>query len=68
MSMPSRRCAAPCGWHEARDIGDEADAAKREASSLPRDTPGQVRMWIEALTDADLDAQLRVLHLIAEVA
>ena len=51
--------------HEARDIGDEADAAKREASSLPRDTPGRVRLWIEALTDADLDAQLRVLHLIA---
>ena len=52
--------------HEARDIGDEADAAKREASSLPLDTPGRVRLWIEALTDADLDAQLRVLHLIAE--
>ena len=52
--------------HEARDITDEKDAAKREASSLPRDTPGRVRMWIEALTDADLDAQLRVLHLIAE--
>ena len=52
--------------HEARDITDEKDAAKREASCLPRDTPGRVRMWIEALTDADLDAQLRVLHLIAE--
>ena len=52
--------------HEARDIGDEKDAAKREASPLPRDTPGKVRLWIEALTDADLDAQLRVLHLIAE--
>ena len=52
--------------HEARDITDEKDAAKREASSLPRDTPGRVRLWIEALTDADLDAQLRVLHLIAE--
>ena len=52
--------------HEARDIGDEADAAKLEASPLPRDTPGRVRLWIEALTDADLDAQLRVLHLIAE--
>ena len=51
--------------HEARDIGDEADAAKLEASPLPRDTPSQVRLWIEALTDADLDAQLRVLHLIA---
>ena len=56
------------GWrsHEARDITDDANAAKREASPLPRDTPGRVRMWIEALTDADLDAQLRVLHLIAE--
>ena len=52
--------------HDARDITDEADAAKREASCLPRDTPGRVRMWIEALTDADLDGQLRVLHLIAE--
>ena len=52
--------------HEARDIGDEKDAAKLEASCLPRDTPGRVRLWIEALTDADLDAQLRVLHLIAE--
>ena len=52
--------------HEARDITDDANAAKREASPLPRDTPGRVRMWIEALTDADLDAQLRVLHLIAE--
>ena len=52
--------------HEARDIGDEKDAAKREASPLPRDTPGKVRLWIEALTDADLDAQLRILHLIAE--
>ena len=52
--------------HEARDIGDEKDAAKREASCLPRDTPGRVRLWIEALTDADLDAQLRVLYLIAE--
>ena len=52
--------------HEARDITDEKDAAKREASCLPRDTPGRVRLWIEALTDADLDAQLRVLHLIAE--
>ena len=52
--------------HEARDIGDEKDAAKREASPLPRDTPGRVRLWIEALTDADLDAQLRVLYLIAE--
>ena len=52
--------------HEARDITDEKDAAKREASCLPRDTPSRVRMWIEALTDADLDAQLRVLHLIAE--
>ena len=51
--------------HEARAIGDEADAAKREASSLPLDTPGRVRLWIDALTDADLDAQLRVLHLIA---
>ena len=51
--------------HEARDIGDDADAAKLEASPLPRDTPGRVRLWIEALTDADLDAQLRVLHLIA---
>ena len=52
--------------HEARDIGDEKDAATREASSpLPRDTPGRVRLWIEALTDADLDAQLRVLHFIA---
>ena len=52
--------------HEARAIGDDADAAKLEASPLPRDTPGRVRLWIEALTDADLDAQLRVLHLIAE--
>ena len=52
--------------HEARDIGDEKDAAKREASPLPRDTPGKVRLWIEALTDADLDGQLRILHLIAE--
>ena len=51
--------------HEARDIGDEADAAKLDASSLPRDTPGQVRLWIDALTDSDLDGQLRVLHLIA---
>ena len=56
------------GWrsHEARDITDDANAAKREASPLPRDTPGKVRLWIEALTDADLDAQLRILHLIAE--
>ena len=52
--------------HEARDIGDEADAATREASSLPLDTPGNVRLWIDALTDVDLDGQLRVLHLIAE--
>ena len=52
--------------HEARDIGDEKDAAKLEASPLPRDTPGQVRMWIEGLRDADLDGQLRILHLIAE--
>ena len=51
--------------HEARAIGDEADAAKLEASPLPLDTPGKVRLWIDALTDADLDAQLRVLHLIA---
>ena len=51
--------------HEARDIGDEADAAKLEASPLPQDTPGRVRLWIEALTDADLDAQVRVLHCIA---
>ena len=51
--------------HEARDLTDEADAAKREASRLPRDTPGAVRLWIEALTDADLDAQLRLLYLIA---
>ena len=41
-------------------------AQPEEASCLPRDTPGRVRLWIEALTDADLDAQLRVLHLIAE--
>ena len=51
---------------EARDIGDEADSANREASPLPLDTPGNVRLWIDALTDSDLDAQLRVLHLIAE--
>ena len=51
--------------YEARDIGDDADAATLEASSLPRDTPGNVRLWIDALTDADLDGQLRVLHLIA---
>ena len=52
--------------HAARDIGDEADAAKLEASPLPRDTPGNVRLWIDALTTADLDAQLRLLYLIAE--
>ena len=52
--------------HEARDIGDDADAAKLEASPLPRDTPGNVRLWIDALTDADLDAQLRLLYLIAD--
>ena len=51
--------------HAARDIGDEADAAKLEASPLPRDTPGKVRLWIDALTKADLDAQLRLLYLIA---
>ena len=37
-----------------------------EASPLPMDTPGQVRRWIEELTNADLDAQLRLLYLIAE--
>ena len=52
--------------YEARAIGDDADAAKLEASPLPRDTPGNVRLWIDALTDADLDAQLRLLYLIAE--
>ena len=52
--------------HEARDIGDEKDAATREASPLPQDTPSRVRLWIDALTDANLDGQLRVLLLIAE--
>ena len=52
--------------HEARAIGDEADAAKLEASSLPLDTPGNVRLWIDALTDTDLDGTIRVLHLIVE--
>ena len=51
--------------HEARDIGDDKDAATREASPLPQDTPSRVRLWIEALTDADLEAQMRVLHCIA---
>ena len=66
--MRSEAILAAARPHEARAIGDEADAAKREASSLPLDTPGRVRLWIDALTDADLDAQLRVLHLIAESA
>ena len=52
--------------HEARDIGDEKDAATREASPLPQDTPSRVRLWIDALTDANLDGQMRALHLIAE--
>ena len=52
--------------HEARAIGDDSDAAKQEASPLPRDTPGNVRLWIDALTTADLDAQLRLLYLIAD--
>ena len=51
--------------HEARAIGDDSDAAKQEASPLLRDTPGKVRLWIDALTDADLDGQHRLLHLIA---
>ena len=74
---PTEDVVAALGWtmrdlfasdssHEARDIGDEADAAKLEASPLPRDTPSKVRLWIDALTTADLDAQLRLLYLIAE--
>ena len=77
---PTEAVVAAVGWtmrdlfatddawrsHAARDIGDEADAAKMEASPLPRDTPGNVRLWIDALTTADLDAQLRLLYLIAE--
>ena len=52
--------------HEARAIGDDSDAAKQEASPLLRDTPGKVRLWIDALTDADLEGQHRLFHLIAE--
>ena len=52
--------------HEARAIGDDSDAAKQEASPLLRDTPGNVRLWIDALTDADLEGQHRLFHLIAE--
>ena len=51
--------------HEARNIGDEKDAATREASPLPEDTPGKVRLWIDALADTDLDGQLRLFHIIA---
>ena len=52
--------------HEARAIGDDSDAAKQEASPLLRDTPGKVRLWIDALADADLEGQHRLFHLIAE--
>ena len=53
--------------HEASEIVHEANAATVEdATPLPSDVPGQVRLWIASLTAADLEGQLRVLYLIAE--
>ena len=61
----SRRCAAPCGCTRRVTLATKRTRRNERRRGLPRDTPGRVRLWIEALTDADLDAQLRVLHLIA---
>ena len=53
--------------NEAREIVDEADAAKREdAPPFPSEVPDRVQAWIASLKAADLDGQLRILYLIAE--
>ena len=59
------------GWrsHEAREIVDEADAAKQEdAPPLPSDVPEHIQAWIASLQSAtgDVDGQLRILSLIAD--
>ena len=55
--------------HEACEIVEEADAAKREdAPPLPSDVPGRVQSWVASLKAAagDVDGQLRILSLIAD--
>ena len=53
--------------NEAREIVDEADAAKREdAPPFPSEVPDRVQAWVASLKAADLDGQLRILYLIAE--
>ena len=50
--------------YEAREIVDEADAAKREDTPLPSGVPECVQTWIASLDTADLEGKIRILHIV----
>ena len=50
--------------YEAREIVDEADAAKREDTPLPSGVPERVQTWIASLQTADLEGKIRILHIV----